>query len=83
VAGRLTAGTVTACCWDSSVTGAPANGIGDPASDTDAEPFNGTADFPNVSGGNVEWGTGDGSGSGKYWKAGTTGGGQLPKLWFE
>jgi hypothetical protein len=76
-------GTVTACYWDNSVVGSPPNGIGDPASDIDAEPFSGTADFPNVSGGNVEWGTGDGSGSGKYWKAGTTSGGRLPKLWFE
>ncbi|GHV50163.1 hypothetical protein AGMMS49579_03320 [Spirochaetia bacterium] len=30
-----------------------------------------------------EWGTGNGSGSGRYWMAGTTNGGQLPRLWFE
>ncbi|GMO23548.1 MAG: hypothetical protein Ta2B_02770 [Termitinemataceae bacterium] len=30
-----------------------------------------------------EWGTGDGSESGKYWKAGTTNGTMLPKLWYE
>jgi hypothetical protein len=76
-------GTINACYWDNSVTPHPANGIGEPADDTDAAPFNGAAAFPPVTATNAEWGAGDGSGSGKYWKAGTTGGGQLPKLWFE
>ncbi|MDR0550443.1 MAG: hypothetical protein LBG72_00320, partial [Spirochaetaceae bacterium] len=75
--------TINACYWDNSVAGAPANGIGEPAGDTDAAPFSGAAAFPPVTAANAEWGTGDGSGSGKYWKAGTTGGGQLPKLWWE
>jgi hypothetical protein len=75
--------TITACYWDSSVSPHPANGIGEPAGDTDAAPFSGAATFPPVTAANAEWGAGDGSGSGKYWKAGTTGGGQLPKLWWE
>ncbi|GHU18029.1 hypothetical protein FACS1894163_09620 [Spirochaetia bacterium] len=70
------------CGWDT-------NSIGEPVGDTDRDTngttfafgFSGATNFPAVS--NGEWGTGDGSGSGKYWKAGTTGGGQLPRLWFE
>jgi hypothetical protein len=85
VGGRSGGGTITACYWDNSVAGDPANGIGNPADDTNATPFGGASAFPNVGNplAHTEWGTGDGSGSGKYWKAGTTGGGQLPKLWFE
>jgi hypothetical protein len=83
VAGYQSFGTITACYWDSSVSPHPANGIGEPAGDTDAAPFNDAAAFPPVTAANAEWGAGDGSGSGKYWKAGTTGGGQLPKLWWE
>ncbi|GMO26910.1 MAG: hypothetical protein Ta2F_02490 [Termitinemataceae bacterium] len=39
--------------------------------------------FTPSTGDSAEWGTGDGSGSGKYWKVGTTGGTMLPKLWYE
>jgi hypothetical protein len=78
-------GSVTACYWNSNIPSPPANGIGSPASDTNAASFSGAAAFPNVSSplAHAEWGTGDGSGSGKYWKAGTTAGTQLPKLWWE
>ncbi|KAA6328747.1 hypothetical protein EZS27_022383, partial [termite gut metagenome] len=37
-----------------------------------------------TAGGSPEWGTGDGSGSGNYWKnLGTPGGTTYPKLWWE
>ncbi|MDR0551806.1 MAG: hypothetical protein LBG72_07285 [Spirochaetaceae bacterium] len=84
VGAQVNGGAISACYWDNSVADAPANGIGNPAGDTNATPFGGAAAFPPVTTAtHAEWGTGDGSGSGKYWKAGTTGGGQLPKLWVE
>jgi hypothetical protein len=83
VAGRYSGGIVAACYWDNTVTPSPPKGIGNPESDTGAAPFGGADAFPPVSSIHAEWGTGDGSGSGKYWKAGTTSGGELPKLWFE
>lgn len=53
------------------------------------EAFNGASGFPNLSAkvgvdeNYAEWGTGTGNEAGAYWKAGTTSGGQLPKLWWE
>ncbi|GHU71173.1 hypothetical protein FACS189450_06790 [Spirochaetia bacterium] len=80
VIGFLTGQTPSAgeCFWDNSSIKEP---VGDADGYTFAFGFSGATNFPAVSKG--EWGTGDGSGSGKYWKAGTTGGGRLPKLWFE
>jgi hypothetical protein len=84
--------TVTACFW---ATGKGAsNGIGameevaedespDP-SDEGAVAFSGSA-WPTAST-HAEWGTGDGSGSGQYWKSlGSWNNGVpvYPKLWFE
>jgi hypothetical protein len=81
---------ITACYWK-EIEGNPANGIGykkaasgGAASDEGAIKFASDA-WPTVSTHN-EWGTGDGSESGKYWK--DLGGWQsgspvYPRLWFE
>jgi hypothetical protein len=80
---------VTACYYiDNGVSGYGTNGGG--GSIVSLTSFNANA-FPNLSG-DPAWGTGSGSGASQsppdstpndWWKDGTTGGGQLPKLWFE
>ncbi|MDR2652534.1 MAG: Ig domain-containing protein [Prevotellaceae bacterium] len=76
--------TVTACYWK-DVTGDDADyGIGTPASNTNATPFSENA-WPDVIE-NAEWGIGNGSGSGTYWKSlgGWNNGNPVyPKLYFE
>jgi hypothetical protein len=61
-------GTVTACYWKSGT--APNNNIG--------------SEFSNffTPSGSAAWNTGTGGTNG-WWKAGTVGGDQLPKLWYE
>ncbi|MDR1984627.1 MAG: Ig-like domain-containing protein [Prevotellaceae bacterium] len=75
---------VTACYWK-DVTGDDANyGIGNQGSNTDATPFSASA-WPSDAE-NAEWGIGDGSGSGKYWKSlgnWNSGNPIFPKLFFE
>jgi hypothetical protein len=75
--------TTTACYWDSNAAPLINNGIGNPPSNPPdkATPFNGSGNFPNVKK-VAGWETGNGN-AGKYWKPGTTGGGALPKLYFE
>jgi hypothetical protein len=94
ISGSISNAAVTACYNAGMVVvaGGPGDPIGAGATYTDcyyevstgAATPNGTS-FTGVftPSGSTEWGTGDGSGSGKYWKPGTTGGGMLPKLWFE
>ncbi|MDR2125329.1 MAG: Ig-like domain-containing protein [Prevotellaceae bacterium] len=78
------AATITACYW-ADVAGDDAEyGIGSLASNTGATPFSASA-WPTVDE-NAEWGIGNGSGSGKYWKS--LGGWNssnpvYPKLYFE
>ncbi|MDR2064210.1 MAG: Ig-like domain-containing protein [Prevotellaceae bacterium] len=78
------AATVTACYWK-DVAGDDADyGIGSLASNTGAIPFSASA-WPNAAE-NAEWGIGDGSGSGKYWKSlggWNSGNPVYPKLYFE
>ncbi|MDR1153326.1 MAG: fimbrillin family protein [Bacteroidales bacterium] len=64
--------TVTACYWKSGTVtnNTNNNGIG-----TEFDPY-----FTPT--GSDAWGTGTGGTNG-YWKAGTTNGSQLPKLWYE
>jgi hypothetical protein len=71
-------GTVTACYWE-SVTATKGVGDGDGTVDG-INPF--TLPFYFVPTGSAAWNTGTGGTDG-YWKAGTTGGSQLPQLWFE
>jgi hypothetical protein len=74
---------VTACYW-ANYSG---NGIGD-GSGGDAIKFSSTA-WPAVgseAGKSSQWGIGDGSGSGKYWKiigSWNNGNPAYPKLWWE
>ncbi|MDR1198896.1 MAG: hypothetical protein LBK94_07810 [Prevotellaceae bacterium] len=76
--------TVTACYWK-DITGDNADyGIGNQGSNDNATPFGENA-WPDVVE-NAEWGIGDGSGSGKYWKSlgGWNNGNPVhPKLFFE
>ncbi|GMO38940.1 MAG: hypothetical protein Ta2F_15320 [Termitinemataceae bacterium] len=66
--------TVTACYWK-------ANGATSPSSDsTGYTEITGNFFTPPSTG---EWGTGDGSESGKYWKANVDYTENLPKLWYE
>ncbi|GHT55246.1 hypothetical protein FACS1894109_01430 [Spirochaetia bacterium] len=86
-------GPITACYWlYRPGANAPTYGIGSPASNTGATKFASTA-WP-TTGTHTEWGIGDGSGSGKYWKslggwvAGLVGGidgagSVFPKLYWE
>ncbi|GHU70821.1 hypothetical protein FACS189450_05880 [Spirochaetia bacterium] len=86
-------GTITACYWlDRPGANAPTFGIGNPASNTNAAKFSGTA-WPSITD-NPEWGIGTG-GSGGYWKSslgswvpGLVGGidgagSEFPKLYWE
>jgi hypothetical protein len=80
IAGRGTIPATAANYWKS---GTAVKGIGIADTDTPIQ-FSGTA-WPSA-GENAEWGTGDGSGSGKYWKTlgGWNGGSPVyPKLWYE
>jgi hypothetical protein len=67
--------SVTACYWKESTAG---NGIGLGNGSTSS--FTDDSFAPSES--DAAWGTGTGETNG-YWKEGTTGGGQLPKLWYE
>jgi hypothetical protein len=75
---------IYACYWDKIMYAGEGNGYpsGTPSGMTSYQPLS----FPNVSTlplPHAEWGTGSG-GSGQWWKAGTTtGGGNLPRLWYE
>ena len=75
---------ITACYWAENIEAA----IGDNGSYTDAHKFSDTA-WPSTGGSlgqSAEWGTGDGSGSGTYWKSlgGWNDGDPVyPKLYFE
>ena len=74
--------TVTACYWKTG-TGAT-YGLGSASSDTGTDKF--ASDKWPTTGTHTEWGAGDGSGSGKYWRSlGSWNGGTpvYPKLWFE
>jgi hypothetical protein len=66
--------TVTACYWKS---GTNTKGVG---SGTDT-----TTPFPDYfnPGTSAAWGTGDGSDTNRWWKAGINYTNTLPKLWFE
>ncbi|GMO37040.1 MAG: hypothetical protein Ta2F_13140 [Termitinemataceae bacterium] len=65
---------ITACYWK-------ANGASSPSSDsTGYTEITGNFFTPPSTG---EWGTGDGSESGKYWKANVDYTENLPKLWYE
>jgi hypothetical protein len=82
VVGNASGGTVAANYW-LDVADDAANGVGNPASNTGAAKFDSTW---LTTGTHTEWGTGDGSGSGKYWKSlgGWYGGNPIyPKLWYE
>ncbi|MDR2517433.1 MAG: hypothetical protein LBC88_08655, partial [Spirochaetaceae bacterium] len=98
VMGIFDSGNITACYWlnlsgDGSLSPASANaGIGFIQSGivtgSSATAF-GSSDWPSALD-DAEWGTGDGSGSGKYWKTlgGWNGGNygrdsDFPKLWWE
>ncbi|WP_010260777.1 hypothetical protein, partial [Treponema primitia] len=77
--------TITACYWveRTDVTGSTTNGGGGTLFSDSAWPST-----TGSSGQSTEWGTGDGSGSGTYWKSlgGWNGGGTYtvyPTLWFE
>jgi hypothetical protein len=74
--------TVTACYWESTTA---TNGIGGGTVDgvtpfTLPDEFN--PDYFNPTGTHEAWNTGTGGTNG-WWKAGTTDGSQLPRLWFE
>jgi hypothetical protein len=76
---------ITACYW--SGTG-PANGIGGKYSSSSAHTVSDdgttkfTAGWPGTTT-HTQWGTGDGSDSGKYWKSLGSSPSTYPKLWFE
>ncbi|GMO33825.1 MAG: hypothetical protein Ta2F_09780 [Termitinemataceae bacterium] len=74
---------ITACYWKAagSVTAGGPSATG--YTEITATYFTPSTDTTATPPGSVEWGTGDGSGSGKYWKAGTTNGKSLPQLWWE
>jgi hypothetical protein len=76
--------SITACYWQ-DITGDNADyGIGKPASNISTIIF-ALGAWP-ITGTHQQWGTGDGSGNGKYWKAlgGWNGGNPVyPTLWFE
>jgi hypothetical protein len=76
--------SITACYWK-NVSGDNADyGIGSSASNTNAVIFSIVA-WPTIAT-DTQWGTGDGSGSGKYWKSlgGWNGGNPVyPKLYYE
>ncbi len=79
-------GPITACYWTKSTQGA-VNGIGS-GNTGDVQEFSGSAwsAIGTATGQSAEWGTGDGSGSGKYWKSiGSWNNGTptYPKLWWE
>jgi hypothetical protein len=74
--------TVTACYWLYSA------GYGDIGTDggaakTDVASFASGAFPTNLQAAHPAWGTGSGTTDNTWWKPGTTGGGQPPKLWFE
>ena len=77
VVGLLSSGVVTACYWQ---TGTASAGISSGTGQTTSFPSGG---FPAVTTTtHLAWGTGAGTENG-WWKAGTTGGSGLPKLWFQ
>jgi hypothetical protein len=80
VVGNNTSGAVTACYWESTTA---LNGIGGRFGGTviDVNPFTLLVYF-NPTGTHAAWNTGTGEENG-WWKAGTTDGTQLPKLWWE
>jgi hypothetical protein len=76
--------TITACYWKDITNDKADYGIGISQSNTGATKFAANA-WP-ISGTHQQWGIGDGSGDGKYWKSlGSWNGGNsiYPKLWFE
>jgi hypothetical protein len=85
VAGNKGSATINACYWKNNTNPIPSWGIGNPAGNDNATPFS-SVFLPT---GHIEWGTGRWDGSpigddeGIWWKAGTTSGGTLPRLWFE
>jgi hypothetical protein len=78
--------TITACYWK-DIAGDDADyGTGEPASNTETNIF-ALGTWP-VAGIHQQWGTGDGSSDGTYWKSlggwyGNGGNSIYPKLWFE
>jgi hypothetical protein len=76
---------ITACYWKAGA----ANGIGmkdNAASDEGTIKFGESGAWPSTNsenGGHADWGTGDGTGSGKYWKSLGSSPSTYPKLWFE
>jgi hypothetical protein len=87
VVGHLDSGSAVSNYWRDGVGTATA-GIGSSSSNTNATPFSDTA-WPSAgtgAGQDPQWGIGDGSGDGKYWKnlGGWNGGSPVyPKLWYE
>ncbi|GMO37013.1 MAG: hypothetical protein Ta2F_13120 [Termitinemataceae bacterium] len=73
--------TYTACYWKAD-TYTSDDTYGWPNADANAGKFT-TAYFTPSTSDSAEWGTGQGTASGTYWKEGTTNGSMLPKLWYE
>jgi hypothetical protein len=98
IAGTQGQGSITACYNDGPITAnfypggikgfaaAPVSGCYCNSAMSSAEGggtfYDGDSDFPNVSAVSG-WETSLDGSNGKYWKPGTTTGGQLPKLWWE
>jgi hypothetical protein len=76
--------SIIACYWKDITDDNADYGIGNPTSNTGTTIF-ALGAWP-ITGTHTQWGTGDGSGNGKYWKSlgGWNGGNPIyPKLWLE
>jgi hypothetical protein len=82
--GKSSSSSISACYWKDMSNAAADYDTGSPANNTGTSIFGITA-WPAIAT-DIEWGTGDGSGSGKYWKSlgGWNGGNPVyPTLFFE
>jgi hypothetical protein len=84
ICGENISSTITACYWKDIADDNANYGVSSPTSNTGATIF-ALGAWP-ITGTHQQWGTGDGSGNGKYWKSlGSWNGGNpiYPKLYFE